>query len=260
MQFPPSVAKAESRCYRKAAMVGGCMAMRFLDSRSSSPCLLGAAVVTLALGLTGCASSGGGGGLSGLFGGGSKAAAPLADNTAIAASGAPAATGKTVSAGDAKAGSYDASLFLDAGYCPPIEIRAGTDTLPIYDRGHDGDDAYVRFEGSISKTARECHTIGDTLTVKVGIAGRLTAGPKGGPGSFTVPLRVAVVKQHGDKVLFSQMSRAPVSISAPTYSANFSYVIDNISFKISPDDHDLTIFVGYDEGKPKAPAPASPSG
>jgi hypothetical protein len=236
------------------------MAMRVRDSRSSSTDLLAVAVVTLALGLAGCASSGGGGGLSGLFGGGSKATVASGDNAADAASGTPEASGKTVSAGSSQGGTYDSSLFLATGYCPPVEVRVGTEALPIYERGHDGDDAWIRFQGSITKTARECHTLGDTLTIKVGIAGRLTAGPKGSPGNFTVPLRVAVVKQHGDKVFYSQMSRAPVSITAPIYASDFAYVIDNISFKITPADRDLIVYVGYDEGKPKAPPGAEPKG
>jgi hypothetical protein len=231
--------------------------MRFRDSRSSSVDLLFVAVVTLALGLAGCASSGGGGGL---FGGGSKATVASGDNAAGAASGTPDASGKTVSAGSSQGGTYDPSLFLATGYCPPVEVRVGTEALPIYERGHDGDDAWIRFQGSITKTARECHTLGDILTIKVGIAGRLTAGPKGSPGNFTVPLRVAVVQQHGDKVFYSQISRAPVSITAPIYASDFSYVIDNISFKIAPGDHDLIVYVGYDEGKPKTPPAVAPKG
>ena len=206
------------------------------------------AVALFGFGLAACASSegsSGGSGLSRLFGGG---------GATTAAAGTPGATGATVSSGSAQAGTYDPSLFLDSGYCPPVQIRPGTEALPIYERGHEGDDTFVRFQGSISTTARECHTNGDTLNIKVGIAGRLTAGPKGAPGSFTVPLRVVVVKQHGNKVFYSQISKAPVSISAPTYASDFSYVVDNISIRITPDDHDLVIFVGYDEGKPK-PAP-----
>ncbi len=215
------------------------------------------AIAALSLALAACASSGGGSGLGGLFGGGSSASAA---GTAVAA-GTPdsgAATGATVSAGSSAAGTYDPSLFLNSGYCPPVQIRLGTEALPIYERGHEGDDAYVRFQGSITKTARECHTVGDTLTIKVGIAGRLTAGPKGNPGSFTVPLRVAVVKQGNNKVFYSQVSKAPVTITAPDYASDFSYVVDNVSFQVTPDDHDLVIYVGYDEGKPKPGKPATP--
>jgi hypothetical protein len=149
----------------------------------------------------------------------------------------------------------DASQFLKSGYCPPVEIRVGTESLVVYERGHEGDEGAVRFQASLSKTARECHSDGDTMTMKVGIIGRLIAGPKGGAGNFTVPVRVAVVKQHGATVLFSQMQKAPVSLSEPTFASDYTYVFDNVTFKIAPDDRDLVVYVGYDEGKPKKPAP-----
>ena len=229
--------------------------MRLSDSRFPVRGVLAAAV--LGFGLAAFALIGGsysGSGWTGLFGSGAFAAT-VGNNTITAASGTPGTTGALMAAGSSQAGAPDPSLFLDTGYCPPVEIRPGTEALPIYVRGHEGDDAFVRFQGSITKTARECHTNGDTLTIKVGIAGRLTAGPKGAPGNYTLPLRIAVVKQHGNKVFYSQVSRAPVSISAPNYASDFSQVVDNISFQITPDDHDLIIFVGYDEGKPKPPAP-----
>src|ERR1700693_3712289 len=44
-----------------------------------------------------------------------------------------------------------------SSYCPPVNIRAGTEAMSLYDKGHDADPEYVRFLGSIAKTARECH-------------------------------------------------------------------------------------------------------
>lgn len=139
------------------------------------------------------------------------------------------------------------------GYCPPLEIRPGTELVTIYERNHEDDPNFVRFQASITETARECHTTGtDTLTIKVGIAGRLTAGPKGGPGKFNLPLRVAVIKQHGGNVFYSEVSKVEVAITAPEFAADFTHVVDNISFQVTPGDRDLIVYVGYDEGKPKA--------
>jgi hypothetical protein len=149
----------------------------------------------------------------------------------------------------------DISNFLRPTYCPPVQIRVGTEALVIYERGHDGDESAIRFQASITKTARECHTDGGTMTIKIGIAGRLVAGPKGSAGSFTVPLRVAVVKQSTGKVMFAGMQKAPVSLSEPTFASDFAYVYDNVTFPITPDDHDLIVYVGYDQGKPKKPTP-----
>jgi hypothetical protein len=121
----------------------------------------------------------------------------------------------------------------------------------IYERNHDGDPNYIRFQGSITKTARECHTLGtDTLTIKVGIAGRLTAGPKGVPGKYALPLRIAVVKQQGNQVFHTEMRKVELIIAAPAFAADFTEVFE-LAVKVTPADRDLIVFVGYDEGKPK---------
>jgi hypothetical protein len=148
-------------------------------------------------------------------------------------------------------------MLLKQGYCPPVQIRAGTESFMVYERQHEDDPAYVRFQASLGETARECHptAAGDGLTVKLGVTGRLIAGPKGGQGTASLPLRVAVVKQHGGTVLFTKAYKVPVTVRAPQYFGDFAQVIDDIAFKVGPDDRDLVIYVGYDEGKPKPKTP-----
>jgi hypothetical protein len=151
---------------------------------------------------------------------------------------------------------FTAADFAADVYCPPLNLRSGTEALPVYERGHDGEQDYVRFQAAINKTARQCSMSGDTLTLKIGIEGRLVAGPKGGAGTMSLPVRVAVVKQLGGKgPLYSRLFKVPVTVSAPTFSADFSQVIDNVSVKIGPDDRDLIVYVGFDDGK-KSPAPS----
>ncbi len=53
----------------------------------------------------------------------------------------------------------------------------------------------MRYQGSIIRTARECHVNVGIMTMKVGIEGRVITGPAGGPGTVDVPLRVAVVQE-----------------------------------------------------------------
>lgn len=143
-------------------------------------------------------------------------------------------------------------MFLAQGYCPPVQIRPGTESLRIYDRGHEGEAAFVRYQGSISTTARECRVLGpETLSLKVGIAGRITAGPKGGAGSATLPIRVAVVKQNGGHVFYSQAFNVAGAINPPQLSSEFAQVVENVTVQIGPDDRDLIVYVGFDEG----PAP-----
>lgn len=143
-------------------------------------------------------------------------------------------------------------MFLAQGYCPPVQIRPGTESIRVYERGHDGEAAFVRYQGSISTTARECHVLGpSTLSIKVGIAGRVTAGPKGGPGSVALPIRVAVVKQNGGNVFYSQAVNAAGAISPPQLSSEFAHVVENVTVQLGPDDRDLIVYVGFDEGPPR---------
>ena len=143
-------------------------------------------------------------------------------------------------------------MFLSQGYCPPVQIRAGTEALVVHEKGQPEEPAFVRYQGSITTTARECRVLGpQTLAIKIGIKGRLTAGPKGGPGSATLPLRIAVIKQAGSVVLFSQAINVPVTVSAPSYSAEFAQVVENVTLQLTDQDRDLIVYVGFDTGPPE---------
>ncbi len=199
-------------------------------------------LVTLAAAalLAACASSGGsgGGGLTNLFGGPKGSADPGASTNAGVVT--------------VDTGKYDSSFFLKSGYCPPVQILPGTESMAIYERGHDGDPAYIRTQGSITKTARECHALdASTLQIKLGVAGRILAGPKGGAGTIKLPIRVAVTRQHDNSVLFSKAFSVSVNLAAPDFASDYSAVFDQVEFKVGPDDRDLIVFVGFDEGKPK---------
>jgi hypothetical protein len=174
-------------------------------------------------------------------GGGAPSSASIA---AASGSKAKAETGKP---------QLTAADFTKDVYCPPVFIRAGTETMSLYDKGHDADPEYVRFLGSIGKTARECHQDGDTLSIKVGVSGRVVAGPKGSAGTVTLPLRVAVTKQisNGKGPLYSQLFKIQVPVAPPTLTADYSQVLDQVHVKVGPDDRDLIVYVGFDEGKKK---------
>ena len=67
-----------------------------------------------------------------------------------------------------------------------------------------------------------------------------------------MPLRIAVVKQAGSAVLYSQLFKVPVTLAAPSFSSDYSYVTDQVVFNIAPDDRDLIVYVGFDESRPQA--------
>ena len=210
-----------------SAFSGGCMP-RFLSVVATI------AVSTL---LAACASGGGGGsgggGLASLFGGGKSNAGVTTVQT----------------------DKYDPNYFLKSGYCPPVQVLPGTESKVVYEKGHDGEANFIRTQASITKTARECRALdATTLSIKLGVAGRILAGPKGGAGTITVPLRIAVARQHDNSVLYSKAFSVSASLSAPEYSSDYSSVFDQVEVKVNPDDRDLIIYVGFDEGKPKAKA------
>lgn len=145
-----------------------------------------------------------------------------------------------------------ADFVKRSDYCPPIEIRAGTASMTVYERGHENESAHVRYLASITQTARECTLVGETLTIKVGIAGRVVAGPKGSAANVTLPLRIAVAKQFGGTgPLYSQLFQIPVVLAAPTFGANYNQVFDQVTVQLGPNDRNLIVYVGFDEG-PKA--------
>ena len=70
---------------------------------------------------------------------------------------------------------------------------------------------------------------------------------------MTLPLRVAVTKQisNGKGPLYSQLFKIQVPVAPPTLAADYSQVFDQVHVKVGPDDRDLIVYVGFDEGKKK---------
>jgi hypothetical protein len=139
--------------------------------------------------------------------------------------------------------------FVTKGYCPPLRIRGGTAVYTLYERGKDADPTAVRYSASIGKTARQCDPTGSGLAIKVGVAGRAIAGPKGTAGSITLPLRV-VVTRADNSVAYSQLFKVAVNLQPPDLGADFEQIITTIDLPMAPNERDVTIYVGFDEGKP----------
>ena len=142
--------------------------------------------------------------------------------------------------------------------CPSVEVREGTETLRTFRTGAGEAAEALVWQATLGKLARECHTLGaDTNfagSYRVGAVGRLLLGPSGSPGTYQLPVRIAVVR--GDDVLDSRLTQVSVSIPPNEAQANFSVVIDDFKITRDPSDKlsDLQIFVGFDP----APAPPAP--
>jgi hypothetical protein len=166
--------------------------------------------------------------------------------------GACSATGQKVAGffnqNDDRPDDIPQEFFTGPGYCPVVRIRGGTEAFTVYERGHEGDPAYVRYQGSITKTARECRRTIAGFDVQVGVAGRVVAGPKGAAGTATLPLRV-VLSQESTGVKFSELYKVAVTFAPPALGGDFSQVVDWIPVTATPEQKDFIIYVGFDEGK-----------
>jgi len=138
--------------------------------------------------------------------------------------------------------------------CPPVGIRAGASTFAVAAPGKEAVGNDVRFQATITKTARECVKNGSEITAHIGIQGRVIVGPAGAPASVEVPLRVAVVQGGvSERVLATKAYRTNVEVGEQD-SVPFSLVIDDLVYpEPSPADVDKYIFyIGFD---PQALAP-----
>lgn len=135
--------------------------------------------------------------------------------------------------------------------CPPVEIRHGTEVMPIFAPGRQNDPSALQYQASLQRVARECSIVGDKLVVRVGAAGRVASGPTGATGTLQVPVRIAAVK--GEEVVYSKLHMVPVTVQAPEFAALWSQVDDAVQLTASASSG-VTIYVGFDEtGKKTAP-------
>lgn len=131
-----------------------------------------------------------------LFGGKSEEAAPAP--APAPAPGAPPAAGEAPS-----------DLF-----CPPVSIRAGASTYQVAAPGKEPIGNDLRFQVTITRTARECSYNAGEITARIGIQGRVIAGPAGAPSAVDIPMRAAVV-QSGvqEKTIATKAYRTSVTMS-----------------------------------------------
>jgi hypothetical protein len=195
-----------------------------------------AAGLTLGLLLSGCGSTG----ITGGSGGGLFSTSPLDlfHQSAKATSGGTAATGPVIDT------QYD---------CPEVKVRYGAATLMIGDKPGQGEPSAldVKYQGSIIRTARECHLAGNIMTMKVGIEGRIITGPAGGPGAVDVPLRIAVVQESlsNPKTIVSKFEQQTVTINNSVDRVTFTQIDPDVSFPLPTPVTDISsyvVYVGFD--------------
>jgi hypothetical protein len=142
--------------------------------------------------------------------------------------------------------------------CPPIKIRAGASTYAVAVPGKQPVGNDLRYQVTITRTARDCTVNGDQVAARIGIQGRLIAGPAGTPPAVEIPLRVAVV-QGGvqEKTIATKVYRTTVSFDE-SGSVPFSLVAEDLEYPRPPGAvaESYIYYIGFD---PQAltPAPAA---
>ena len=144
--------------------------------------------------------------------------------------------------------------------CPAVSIRAGASTYQVAAPGKQPVGNDLRFQATITRTARDCTYNGGEITARIGIQGRVIAGPAGAPSSVEIPIRVAVV-QAGvqEKTIATKAYRTSVSMSEDG-SVPFTLVAEDLVYPAPPGavGDSYVFYIGFDpqalkaEPKPKA--------
>lgn len=133
-------------------------------------------------------------------------------------------------------------------YCPNVTLRDGTAFFNSYAKGGQDDPAKLTYQSAITDATRNCTRTDTTMSINVGVAGKVVTGPAGGPGTVNMPIRIAVIR--GEEVLYSQLHKNAVQVTDPSMATQWVFTVPNITIP-KPTARDVQIFVGYDEGPQK---------
>ncbi len=131
--------------------------------------------------------------------------------------------------------------------CPPVQVEGGQRNVTIYEGNRVGDAASIIHRAEITKTARECRATPSVVQVKFGMAGRVLLGPKGKPGSVTLPATMQVFDKAGNKVKSDPVA-VTVTITRENPLSYFSIVRDvTIPVKEGVTAQDYIISIAFDK-------------
>ena len=133
--------------------------------------------------------------------------------------------------------------------CPNVELRQGAGTLTINNNPKDPSAMQLRYQVSVTQTARECSRVGGELIMRVGVQGRIVLGPAGTSGTLELPLRYAVVQESPEpKTVYTKLYRVPVSIAEGQLNVPFTHIEEGISVPMpsAAAFDSYVIYVGFD--------------
>jgi hypothetical protein len=141
--------------------------------------------------------------------------------------------------------------------CPVVKIRAGASTYAVAPPGKQLIASELNFQATITRTARDCRRSGGQIFARVGVQGRVIAGPAGAPATIEIPLRVAIVQAGvNERVISTKVYRTTVSMTEGGNSP-FSIVGEDLVYNQSPSQtsDSFIFYIGFD---PQALTPAEP--
>ena len=154
--------------------------------------------------------------------------------------------------------------------CPRVDVRQGASTLSIMDPNGASPALGLRYQGTITRTARECKVRDKTVNIRIGMQGRIIVGPAGGPGQVVAPIRYALVKEGlQPKPIYTKLYQVPVTIPEGQSNVLFTHVEEDMTIPMPPltEFDDYVIYIGYDpqgalneqSRKKPPPKPARPA-
>ena len=133
------------------------------------------------------------------------------------------------------------------GICPPIELREGTSYYRQYVRSGENGSSKILFQATVTDTTRQCSVTGDRMMIHVVVAGRAAAGQAGKSGPIKMPIRVAVLENGTNKVLYSELTQFKTNLPEGTPTTQFLFNDPDVNIPISA-SRSVRIHVGFDEG------------
>jgi hypothetical protein len=133
--------------------------------------------------------------------------------------------------------------------CPGVSVRQGAGSYSLSANPAEPSTMNLRYQLTIAETARECRRIGNMLTIKVGVQGRVVLGPAGGPGQLDVPLRFAVVREAVDpQTITTKLQHVAVTIPSNDPHVLFTHVEDGLTFPMPPGNEidSYVVYIGFD--------------
>ena len=144
--------------------------------------------------------------------------------------------------------------------CPVVKIRAGASTFAVGVPGKPAAGSDLRYQATITRTARDCTRTGGQITARIGIEGRVISGPAGTPATVEIPLRVAVV-QAGvqERTIATKVYRTTVSMAET--NVPFSLVGEALVYSAPPGatSDSYIFYIGFDPQALTPEAPARPA-